>query len=47
LCARDDFEKAEQLDVELQTLQHRLFAVTGTDGFFPFFFFFVFFFFLL
>lgn len=24
LCARDDFEKAEQLDVELQTLQHRL-----------------------
>ncbi len=24
LCARDDFEKAELLDVELQTLQHRL-----------------------
>lgn len=24
LCARDDFEKAELLDVELQTLRHRL-----------------------
>ncbi len=29
LCARDDFEKAELLDVELQTLRHRLDLVSA------------------